>query len=227
MNVKTTFAAIVAATAMTGAASAATVSYSDTLDFQSTNFADQVLSLTQFDPTLGTLNSVSVTLDGTVLGNASGESRDAASATVTLNLSAEITASTAALDSLAVVLPVASESFAATAFDGSIDFGGTSGVSLTGLTATESAFSMLTGTDMAEFIGAGTVDILIGASGIAYGSGAGNLITEFATEAGANVTVVYDYDPSVTPPAPVPLPAGLPLLALGMGALAIARRRKG
>lgn len=73
-------------------AAAATLSYSDSISpAQITNWTN-MLSVQQFDSSLGTLQSVLVTLDGLVEGSAKTESMDSAPSTVTLDLQAEISA---------------------------------------------------------------------------------------------------------------------------------------
>lgn len=219
---KTALAAA-AVVALTGAgASAATITYTNSLANQSTAYNNIALSLQKFSNGLGTLNSVTFSLTGFVSGNVSAESLDALPANVGLNLGAQVTAATA-ISPLAVVIPTATQVFAASAFDGVMDFGGTSGTSITGLTAAKSTSVLLTGGSMLEFIGGGTINILISASSQSSSTGSGNLVTMFQTLAGANVSVTYDYTEA---PAPVPLPAGMPLLLAGLGALGLARSRR-
>lgn len=207
------------------AASAATQMYMDSVALSTTNWSDSI-SVSQFDGSLGTLNSVTVELEGTVEGNAFGESLDASPATIALDLAAELTASTTALGDLATALPIASETFAASAADGAIDFGGTAGISFIGLSNSDTDTGVLTGADMDEFIGMGLVTVLVDATGESTGSGAGNLITQFATSASAKITVIYDY--TENPVTAVPVPAALPLMlgALGFAGF-VGRRRRG
>lgn len=219
--------AIAALLASTGLASAASISFSDSISLTMTNWADSV-SIGQFDSALGTLNSATVKLDGSVQGDAKGESLDAAPATVSLKLQAEINANHATLGNVVTILPVVDSVSNLATFDGTIDFGGTSGVEFPGVTASDQDTNVFTAaTDLIPFIGTGLIMFDVDAAGQSVGTGAGNLITQFATNAQATVTVLYDYDPAVTPPPPViPLPAGAPLLLAGIGAFAVARRMK-
>lgn len=201
-------------------AMAATVTYTDSVALQETNWTN-VLALTQFDSSLGTLNSVSVTLMGTVDGVARAESLDSSPSTVTLNLASQITASTPSVGSLLVVLPGISESHSLATYDGTTDFAGASGVTSDPPAQTDTNSTVLTGGAMSDFIGTGTVNFSVASLGTSSGSGAGNLATLFHTLAGAQVAVTYDYEPAV-----VPLPASVPLLLSGLGALALLRRRR-
>ncbi|MFW2542146.1 choice-of-anchor E domain-containing protein [Primorskyibacter sp. 2E107] len=215
-------AVVVVAGLAAGAAQAATATYSGSVASTSTNWSDSVL-LTQFDPLLGTLDSVSLSLTGSVDGDANAESLDGAPAVITLSLSATITASVAGFPGLSVdVNPLSSSIFNATSFDGTIDFGGTSGVSYSGLTASDSDTSVFT-SGLSPFIGNGTFSLDLSAVGASSGSGAGNLITQFFTDAGATASVTYNYTPPISE---VPLPAGAPLLIGALGGLALVRRRK-
>lgn len=221
---KLSFAAAAAFGIAASAASATTLSYTDSVTLQSTNWIE-MLSVDQFDSALGDLNSVTVMLTGTVEGEASAESLDAAPATITLDLSALISASTANLGNVAAVLPVVSSTEMLDMFDGLIDFDGPSGTASGVVTADDMDTGVLTGADMAEFIGGGSVVLSLEAMGQSSGTGAGNLITSFLTSAAATVTVVYDYDPAQGP-APVPLPASVLLLGAALGGLGLARRKK-
>ncbi len=221
---KQTLIAAALVTGMGSAASAATVTYSATLGDQTTNYTGRAITgISQFDSSLGTLNSATITLEGSVSGGIQYESLDASGATVTLDLSATVSVSTNALGAIVVALPELISNESVTAFDGTIDFAGTSGGSVGGLFATATNSAVLTGAALAEFIGTGFVNFTMDGTGTSEATGPGNLATIFQTLAGGIVTVTYDYDDA---PAPVPLPAGAPLLLLGLGALGVARRKK-
>ena len=111
-------------------------------------------------------------------------------------------------------LPLESETFDFTAFDGTIDFG----------SGTDS--QTRTGSDLDEFIGTGSVAFSLKAIGHSMATGAGNLASIFGSRAGATVTVLYTYEEKPDSVTPVPLPATAPLLLGGFGVAALWRRRK-
>ncbi|MGB0661622.1 MAG: choice-of-anchor E domain-containing protein [Mangrovicoccus sp.] len=216
---KSMFAAAVAAVFVAGAANAATTSYSDSISMTSLDF-DTTLSVAKFDSALGTLNSVTVELTGVVDGGAEYENRSTSSGTTfKLSVAALIEAAFSFGGSVEVnVSPTGlSSPITVGVFDGTLDFAGTSGGSVSGLTDTDTDSKIYT-TGLSNFIGAGNLDIFINADGTSQAIGGANVATIFTTDASASVKVTYDY-------SPIPLPAALPLLGAGIGALAIARRR--
>jgi hypothetical protein len=195
---------LVGSVALIGSTSAATadiviVQYDDAVALNQTNWSDTV-SFPLFDPALGTLLSVSFELAGHVEGSAMFESLDAAPATVTMNLAAEIDLQRPDLTSLVTVLPLAATVDNVTAFDGVIDFGGTSGRTYENLSGDDSDSSSSNNAgDLALFTGVGTIDLPCSALGASSGSGAGNLILQFMTSASADVSVIYEYEEPVVP----------------------------
>lgn len=204
-----------------GYASAATITVSASVPLQTTNF-DQVVSVDQFDDMGGTrdLQAVTFSLEGFLVGNARLESLDAGPSLVTTTLSVTLTLSeTVTNNTLVITIPTLDEVFNATAFDGTIDFGGTSGITYDELTASQTESETYTDAATLDlFTGMGTIDLNLNALAESFASGAGNLITQFSTSAGGNIKVTYRYDD-----VPVTAPAHLALL--GMSLLAFAGYR--
>ena len=197
---KTKFLGAAAALALMTSASAnaaiiLTSVETESVALTSTNFTNAPMVFDKFDSSLGTLTRIFLTLEGTVQGTAQYESLDASPTTVTLNLSATIDLTRPGGASIVQALPVANVVDNPTAHDGTIDFGGTSGDIFAGLTNTATSNQTLTGpVDLAlftaTFVGE-TITLELDASGASSGSGAGNLITQFFTDAGAVATVQY------------------------------------
>ncbi len=173
----------------------------------STDFATS-LAVPQFDPALGTLVSVRFTLAGGIVAAVQAENKDPAPVTIVLGGKADETLHLpAALGGGAVVsvAPAVSTTFAASAFDGAVDFAGGSGLSLPRQTGNQAADStpLTDAGTLAAFTGGGTVAMGLSVTASTSAISAGNLITSWNTQASAIVSVTYQYLP---PPGEVTVP---------------------
>lgn len=199
-------AVAVAATALAVPVPPQEVCYERQIDLATTNW-NNMIEIPRFDPALGDLLAVNWVLTGYVEGNASFESLDAAPAVVTMNLQATITLFAPDNSPLDVVIPVVQTMDNVSEFDGTIDFGGTSGRSYLGVNDSEQVVNSSSDPGvLALFTGLGNVSLPVSAAGTSSATGAGNLVTIFQTAASAHIEICYKY---------VPEPSTLALLAVG------------
>ena len=177
-----------------------TYNFSPVVAQTTTNFTANI-GVNQFDPAMGTLTGIQFTLTGTVLGTVQFESKGAAPSTVTSNLAATITLLRPDSSTIAVVLPTVSAVTNLSAYDGVVDFSGTSGRTFANVTNTVSITSGVMGSaaDLTLFQGLGSISLPVSASAASSTTGAGNLITQFTTTAGADGSVTYFYNATSTP----------------------------
>jgi len=156
-------------------------------------------SVNQFNPALGTLTAVEITNSGSLSSHIRVESLDSAPANVTGTVSGDLSLTGPAALSLVTSTNAATENFQAGAFDGTIDFAGTSGKDFGNKSSGGSKSQVLTSpADLANFIGLGKVSFTETAQATSTANGAGNLLSQINSTAEATVTVKYDYIP--TPP---------------------------
>ncbi len=172
---------------------AETIVHTATVSLASTNW-NQTMTFPKFDLAPNCLLSVCFELRGHAEGTAKFESLDPAPTTVNMNLQATITLQRPDASTLVTVIPLANTSDAVTAFDGTIDFGGTSGKTYSDLSGDDvETFCTIMPADLALFSGSGNIVLPVVALGTSNGSGAGNLILQFGTLASSEVIVTYTY----------------------------------
>ncbi|NEQ76081.1 MAG: choice-of-anchor E domain-containing protein [Okeania sp. SIO2C9] len=188
-------------------ANALVKTYTDVFELAPTDITEVILSVQKFDSSLGELQNVTIGFDGQIVGDALVESLDAEAQTLTFNLSGglELLESTDTLPNPLFLEETvnASDSFDATAHDRNIDFAGTSGQVFSGLTGT------FTGENIYDdqialnfFTGPGNVEFLFSASTDATVTGAANIASIISTQAGASVTVTYEFEAAEDIPEP-------------------------
>jgi uncharacterized protein (DUF2141 family) len=156
----------------------------------------QTQALPQFDPALGTLVGVEVRVNGHITSDIKVENLDDAPATIAGTVAGHLTVAGPGISAL-VTTSAETESFDASAFEGVLDFAGTSGVGFGARTAAGRSVLMLTDPDALEaYIGTGTVDYTMLALAATSATGGGNLAARVSSTAGAAVEVIYHYVPS-------------------------------
>ena len=217
--------------AVAGGAQADVITQSDAFGYQTTNWTHALGGLSQFDSSLGTLNSVIISLTGSINQSLVAENIGGSADTLIPVAGGTLRFRQGGSIVLNQVLPTTSGStFFATAFDGTDDKAGTSGVNFGILSASASNTVTLTApADLAGFIGAGFLsnyDLRAIGNGMIE-SDNGNISQIIQTEARASVTLSYEYTKAQNPdPQPVPEPASMALIGLGALGLAAVRRRK-
>ncbi|MFO0973080.1 MAG: PEP-CTERM sorting domain-containing protein [Phycisphaerae bacterium] len=208
MRNRTLWVCALGALGFASAANAASISFNDSVPVQPTDFTSSV-TVSKFNPALGTLNSIDFKIEGAVEGSIRFESLDASPATVSASLAASITLQRPDLSNIVVTTPAFSVMAPLSAYDGVTDFGGTSGATFLGLSGsdTDTFTSPPPASDLALFTGLGNITLPVKATAMSTASGAGNLVALFLTNAGARVMVTYNYT--------VPEPATLALLSFG------------
>lgn len=163
----------------------------------------QLVDLAKFDAALGVLTAVSVEVTGTVTGQVRLESLEPQPYTATTTFSADVGTWRPDHSGIVGVSPTRTFVDALSAFDGIIDFGGTSGFTHAGILATTSNTTVLTSAgDLALFSGPsgapGTIQIIATAILTAYVSGLPSPLPAFAQDAVVGIRICYDYTPFVS-----------------------------
>lgn len=177
--------------------SVAPATLTKTVDFPSTP-TNWTLSglLDQFDPSLGTLQSIDITHYGSITSaikveNTSSSSGSSITSTVSGNL-----ALTAPGVSNTINVNQNAGTYSAALYDGTLDFAGTSGHSFGSNTADGTQTITLTGAALNPYLGTGKVTVTESATATSNASGGGNVLVGINSTGQAKITVVYHYIPS-------------------------------
>lgn len=191
---------------------AVTQQFCDSVANQNTDW-NQIVTVTQFDPALGILTGVSLSVSVSDTQILRMENKDVAGCTGTSTGTANVTLT--APDTSTIVAS-ASNIFTASlsAFDGVIDFGGTSGATSALLVSSANTISPYPPANFADFIGLGTVDMNVFADGTSVVTGCGNHVAQVTTTAAADICVTYTYSIPTSTPTLSPIPTATPTRTL-------------
>jgi hypothetical protein len=164
-------------------------------------FSFPTLDFPKFDLADLCLTGVCVTLDGHEFGFVGLENYEAFPKTLTSVFTAKLSLLRPDLSPLVAVQPVVPTSDPVTAFDGVVDYAGTSGLTITGLAAAAAdSLCLSSPADLALFSGAGTIGLPCTALNLCTQSGANSWTFGIQTYAVGKVT--YNYVDCATPAHP-------------------------
>jgi hypothetical protein len=185
--------ALVCANALiTGAGSAAEVSYTRSLGFNFTPW-EEVLTLPRHNPALGTLQEVRLRFEAFNRANAIVENRDDVPREITISAVATIELLDGGFGLLATATPTVSYVNSLGAFDGTIDFEGESGA-INPLEVVEQSQTLVWSGDLSAFVGGGELNFGLSASASLLISGADSFLGGGSVEAAVNLTMTYVYE---------------------------------
>jgi hypothetical protein len=168
---------------------------------QQTNWSSSV-SVPRFDPALGALQRIDITLSSSIVGSIQVESLDANPTAPSIDFLANVTLTRPDISVITVLVPLAHYQFTLAAFDGTIDFSGPSGVSvMPTASVTNTSTSPPPLADLLLFSGAsgnpGTIQLPLTAINNTYLFGSGNIAYTSTMQADATVQVCYTFVPAV------------------------------
>ena len=172
-----------------------------------------------FSSTIGTLTEVDLVTSGSFQSQFWAENLGHSASTIQGTTSGDLSINVPS-GSIPVTIPSVTETMNASAFDGSVDYGGTSGKDFAPVTSssTPQTTVLTSPADLAAFTGNFRMPISV--SGHATGSASstdGAISDGFKTQTSATITVIYHYipnlpsldpPPNTSPSAPTPGPAG-------------------
>jgi hypothetical protein len=162
---------------------AASIVQTESFGLSQTNFSNQVL-FNDFNPALGVLTGISIVLTGSSQVQELFENMNAAPASFSTTATTTLTFTGTGISPVAGNAGTLGAESTVGAFDGVIDFGGTSGfvITSTGVDLSEFATEDVQSSDFSNFIGSGKYTGLISGQGIFSISGADNVVSLFSAE---------------------------------------------
>jgi len=171
---------------------------------QTRNVSDQTtgwlsgLAFAQFDPSLGQLLEVNVTVAGDLVGTIRAQNLDPIAADISVSETSKI--AVARPDGQAIAATQAQLSLSRT-------LGSSDTAQLVGTQTSTATTGDANPADLALFTGTGTVTLPVLSDAASRINGPGNLATDTTAKAGALVTLSYTYLPGASSPAPISTPA--------------------
>ena len=187
----------------------ATLTYTTTFPETSTDFSG-ALPIKQFDPALGSLSFLTISLTGDVEGTASITNKNTTAKTFNVTLTSDVTVVDPLLDVLVAILPTYSTSVTVPG-NSTTPFSGTGGA-----TQSNSYNDVPT---LSEFTGTGNLAATINGAGSNGFMGPSNSTFIANTTAGGSVTITYNFLPIRLTSTPEPLTnclIGSGLIGLGL-----------
>jgi hypothetical protein len=217
-------------------ANAGTISYTDEFDFQNTNFEEN-LTVDKFDSNLGTLQSIELEFIGSIRGDAQFESMDNADSTITATLDSSLQIESPDNRFFTELNPSVSVSEEVSAFDGTLDFDGSSGRSYTrnngnGLQSSTTKTVQIDAPTQSDFElftapNGGSIDFSVNAEGSSRVEGPGNVASILSTLSAAEVQISYDYQENNQADTPRDIVEPTGMLGIGLvGGLTLFVKRK-